>query len=81
MNASTEEIYADYVKSYENYYKVQPGTAAYDAVRKIISDLFVEMNGGKPVDDSNVKQVAMKYLTEKVGLTLDQIGQLQEKLK
>jgi len=81
MDASMEEIYADYVKSYENYYKVQPGTAAYDAVRKIISDLFVEMNGGKPVDDSNVKQVAMKYLTEKVGLTAQQISQLQGKLK
>jgi len=33
------------------------------------------------LNDSSAKQVAMKYLTEKVGLTLDQIGQLQEKLK
>ena len=81
MDASTEEIYADYVKSYENYYKVQYGTAAYDAVKKIISDLFVEINDGKPVVDSNVKQVAMKYLTEKVGLTPEQIAQLQGKLK
>ncbi len=81
MDASTEEIYADYVKSYENYYKVQYGTAAYDAVEEIISDLFVEMNDGEPVDDSNVKQVAIKYLTEKVGLTVQQVSQLQEKLK
>ena len=32
MDAKTGEIYADYVKSYENYYKVAPGTLAYEAV-------------------------------------------------
>jgi S-adenosylmethionine hydrolase len=81
MDASVEEIYKDYVKSYENYFHVKPGTPAYDAIEKIIADLFKEINNGKPVDDSNIKQVAMKYLTEKVGLTQEQIAQLQEKLK
>ena len=51
------------------------------AIEKIIADLFKEINNGKPVDDSNIKQVAMKYLTEKVGLIQEQIAQLQEKLK
>ena len=59
---------------------IKPGTPAYDAIEKIIADLFKEINNGKPVDDSNIKQVAMKYLTEKVGLTQEQIAQLQEKL-
>jgi len=81
MDASTEEIYSDYVKSYENYYNVKENTPAYEAVERIISDLFVEMNNGNSVDDSNIKDVAMKYLTKKVGLTQDQINQLKQKLR
>jgi len=81
MDASTKEIYSDYVKSYENYYNIEEGTPAYEAVERIISDLFVEMNNGDRVDDSNIKEVAIKYLTERVGLTKEQIYQLQQKLK
>lgn len=81
MDASVEEIYKDYVKSYENYFHVKTGYPSLWRNRKIIADLFKEINNGKPVDDSNIKQVAMKYLTEKVGLTQEQIAQLQEKLK
>ncbi|HPE68938.1 MAG TPA: SAM-dependent chlorinase/fluorinase [Thermotogota bacterium] len=81
MDANTDEIFHDYVVSYENYYHVKPDTLAYTAVEKIIADIFREMNGGQPVDDSNVKQVAMKYLTEKVGLTPEQISDLQQKLQ
>jgi hypothetical protein len=81
MDASTKEIYNDYVKSYENYYNVEKGTLAYEAVEKIISDLFVEINNGNQVDDSNIKEVAIKYLTERVGLTHEQIYQIQQKLK
>ncbi|PNR89864.1 hypothetical protein X925_01295 [Petrotoga sp. 9T1HF07.CasAA.8.2] len=39
------------------------------------------MNNGNQVDDSNIKDVAIKYLTERVGLTNEQIYQLQQKLK
>jgi hypothetical protein len=81
MNAKTDEIYADYVKSYENYYNVVPGTAAYDAVRKIIADLFVLMNNGNPVDDVNVKSVALDYLTKKAGLSYTEIAAIQDILR
>lgn len=81
MNASTDEIYADYVKSYENYYNVKPGTPAYTAVEKIIKDIFVSMNNGNPVNDSNIKQVALNYLTSRVGLSEAEISALQAKLK
>jgi len=77
MNAEAEEIYQDYILSYVNYYHVKPKTAAYDAVRKIIVDIFVIMNDGEPVDDSNIRFVALKYLRTKVGLSLEEIQKLQ----
>ncbi len=81
MDAKTGEIYADYVKSYENYYKVAPGTLAYEAVEGIIADIFIAMNDGNPVDDSNIKEVALNYLKTRVGLSDTQIAALQAKLK
>ncbi len=81
MNAEAEEIYEDYILSYTNYYHVKPGTPAYDAVRKIIVDIFVIMNDGKPVDDSNIRFVALKYLRTKVGLSLEEIQKLKDILQ
>ncbi len=81
MNASAEEIYADYVESYENYFNVKKGTLAYSAVEKIIVDIFVSINDGNPVDDSNIKEVAMNYLQSRVGLSADEIAALQARLK
>jgi len=62
MDAGTEEIYKDYVVSYENYYNVKPNTLAYTAVEKIIKDIFQSLNGENPVNDSNVKEIAVRYL-------------------
>ncbi len=81
MDATTEEIYKDYVISYENYYNVMPGTPAYDAVENIIIGIFKSINEGKAVTDENIKEISVKYLTEKVGLTQEQIIQIQEKLR
>jgi len=36
------------------------------------------MNDGKPVDDSNIRFVALKYLRTKVGLSLEEIQKLKD---
>ena len=81
MDAPAEDVFKDYAKSYENFYNVEPGTPAYAAVQKIITDIFTDLNSGIPVDESNVKNIAMRYLVDRVGLTLDEIRALQEKLR
>jgi hypothetical protein len=81
MGATAEEVFHDYVISYENYYHVKPGTPAYDAVKKIIVDIFKSMNDGNPVDDSNIRFVALKFLRTKVGLSLEEIEGLKAALQ
>jgi len=81
MNGEVEDIYRDYIVSYINYYHVKPGTPAYAAVRKIIADIFAQMNDGKPVDDSNIRFVALKYLRNQVGLSLEEIQKLKARLR
>ncbi len=81
MDAPAEDIFSDYVVSYENYYNVENGTPAYDAVENIIIDIFETINDGNPVNDENIKEVALKYLTERVGLTPEEIDSLETKLK
>lgn len=81
MDATAEDVFKDYVKSYENFYHVEPDTPAYAAVEKIIVDIFTDLNSGIPVDDRNIKNIAMRYLVDRVGLTLEEIEALQETMK
>ncbi|HPJ90197.1 MAG TPA: SAM-dependent chlorinase/fluorinase [Thermotogota bacterium] len=81
MGGTTEEIYADYAKSYENYYHVEKGTPAYDAVINIIENIFISINNEQPVTDDNIGYVAMKYLIEKAGMSYPEVEALEEKLQ
>jgi len=81
MGATVDEIYEDYVISYENYYNVEKGTKAYEAVENIIRGIFKSINGGREVTDDNVGLVALKYLMEKAGMTYPQILALEAKLR
>jgi protein tyrosine/serine phosphatase len=80
MGASAEEIYADYMLSYQNYYGIEPGTERYD--------LILENNGMKmlPViagtdhpEDVDLAAAAESYLTEN-GMDPKAIAVLKEKL-
>ena len=53
----------------------------YAVIAKIITDMFVKMNGGKAITDANLKAVAENYLTKTVGLTAPQINTLKQKLQ
>lgn len=73
---SMDEIVADYMTSYENYYGVEEGTERYDAISQIIRDFFTEING-RPFPENAVKTVAENYLISQVGLTADQVAALE----
>lgn len=74
--ASMDEIVADYMRSYENYYGVEKGTEQYDAISSIITDFFTTING-RPFPSDQVKTVAEVYLTSQVGLSEEQVATLE----
>lgn len=79
--ATLDEIVADYMESFENYYGVQKGSQQYEMISKTVLDELKSINGGKKVTDSNAAKAAESYLTEKVGLTADEIARIKENLE
>jgi hypothetical protein len=67
--------------SFENYYGVQPGTEQYELIGKTITDMFTQLNGGKPVTDKTIAKVANAYLKDTVGLDQATINQLNAHLQ
>ncbi len=80
MRGSLDEIYEDYAQSYVNYYHVEPGSDAYEAVVGIIEGILENISNGKEITNDNVNTIAFRYLRDKVGLTFEEILKLQEKL-
>ena len=79
--ASYDEMCADYMKTYENYYGITlSGTPdRYAAVAKLYFDGFAEFlldtTNGDEIVSGNYKQAATNYLLD-AGMTLDEIVQL-----
>ena len=79
--ASYDEMCADYMKTYENYYGITlSGTPdRYAAVAKLYFDGFAEFlldtTNGDAIVSGNYKQAATNYLLD-AGMTLDEIVQL-----
>ncbi len=74
--ASMDEIVSDYMLSYENYYWVEKGSEQWNEIAKIIRDFFTDING-RAFPEGSLKTVAEVYLTTTVGLTEDQVQQLE----
>ena len=81
MGATVQQVSDDYMLSYMNYFNVKKTDARYPVIAKIITDMFVKMNGGKAITDANLKAVAETYLTKTVGLTAPQVNTLKQKLQ
>ena len=81
---STEEILADYMLSYINYYGIRPGTEKYDMIAEKNAIEMMRTIAGleKGADLSAVdwKAAAEKYLTDH-GMSADALATLEEKLK
>ena len=82
MGASADEIIADYMKTYANYYGVEPGTEKYDAI--VSSNIAKTLAASFGIEDIAADGVdlaveAEEYCLE-IGLNADEIAALKEKL-
>lgn len=84
MGASYEEVEADYVKTFMNYYKVKEGTEQYKSIAKNIyvnlDRAFKErIKGYEGFDKSKTQELAKKYF-KSLGLSDEQLNQLWDNL-
>ncbi|MCR4632675.1 MAG: tyrosine-protein phosphatase [Erysipelotrichaceae bacterium] len=78
--ASVEEVVADYMKTYENYYGIKLGTFVYD--RTVKRNLLKDLGRAFQSEDlfkEDLRSCAEAYL-EKIGLSEEEVGRLKEKL-
>ena len=80
MGASADEVVADYMETYYNFYGVEPGTEAYRIIadgniRSILAEAFEV----ESIDDVDLAACAEAYLLN-IGMTGEEIAQLREKL-
>ena len=80
MGATAEEITADYMVTYYNYYGVQPGTEQYDviAARNIQKSLAAAF-GMTSIFEGDLQAAAVNYLTA-IGVSAEDIAAAQAHL-
>lgn len=79
--ATLDDMIADYMISYENYYNVRKGTTQYTELAQVVPDFFKALNGGKAVSDKNVQAVAEKYLLNTVKITAEELAAIKKNLQ
>ena len=79
--ATMDELVADYMQSYENYYNVRKDTVQYAALAQAVPDFFKALNGGKNVTDKNVQTVAETYLLKTVKISADELVAIRANLQ
>ena len=80
MGASADEVIADYMVTFYNYYGVQPGTEQYDIVAN--SNICKSLAAAFEIPDireADLQAEAEAYLLE-IGLTMDEIAQIRTNL-
>ncbi|MDD3411039.1 MAG: SAM-dependent chlorinase/fluorinase [Eubacteriales bacterium] len=75
-----EEITADYMTSYVNYYGVEEGTEKYALLAQQIQTLMETMTSA-PMNADTLSQRVEAYLTDTVGLSGETLQTLRERLK
>ena len=80
MGASADEVVADYMVTYYNYYGVQPGTEQYDAiVRSNIARSLATAFGIDSIYDADLAACAEAYMSA-IGLSDEEIAALKTAL-
>lgn len=80
MGATAEEIIADYMISYENYYGVEPGTEKYDLIiSKNIMLMLPIIAGTDDLENVDLAAATETYLLNN-GMDPDSLASLKEKL-
>ncbi|MBQ7797243.1 MAG: 5'-nucleotidase C-terminal domain-containing protein [Lachnospiraceae bacterium] len=80
MGAGYEEVIADYMTTYDNYYGVKPGTDKYNAIAEsnIIKSLKLAF-GVEDLAGANLAAEAEEYIAS-IGLNAEEIASLKENL-
>ena len=82
MGGKLDEIVADYMQSYVNYYHIETGTAKYDVNAKIAEQMLCQIAGvdeGADLTTVDLVKAAEDYLAG-AGMTAEQIGALKDVL-
>ena len=81
MGATAQEVVADYMTTYSNYYGVEPGTEKYEAV--VNSNIVKALEAAFGVEDIfsvDLAQEAEAFLMEDLGLSQEEVEALKGKL-
>lgn len=81
MGATYDEVAADYMKTYENYYKVEKGTEKYNAI--LSSNIVKTLEAAFSVSDlksADLRAEAEEYI-KSIGLTESEISALKANLQ
>ncbi len=81
MGASAEEVVADYMVTYYNYYGIEPGTEKYEAIAN--SNIVKSLETAFGVEDLYAADLAAEaavYIHEDLGLTQDEVFALRANL-
>lgn len=84
MGAGYDEVVADYMTTYENYYNIEKGSEQYNSIAQsnIITSLTTVVCGlekGTDISKVDLAKATENYL-EKTGMTADEIKDLKSKL-
>ena len=79
MGASKDEIVADYMQSYVNYYKVKEGTEQYRLISQDVLGMLKIIAGTSDLDKADLAAGARNYLLSG-GMSASQIDTLKAKL-
>ena len=81
MGGTLDEIVADYMTSYENYYHIEKGSEQYEKIAEsnIMASLrsIAGLEEGADLSGVDLQAAAETYLTETVGLSAGQVDALQ----
>jgi hypothetical protein len=81
MGATIDEVVADYMESYVNFYGIEKGTEKYEAV--VAGNIIQTLNVNFEVEDiyqADLAAEAQGFLTEVLGLSADEVTALKAKL-
>lgn len=81
MGATADEVIADYMTTYCNFYGVEPGSDKYEAIaRGNIEKILKEAFGADDLRQADLAERAAEFL-QNAGMTGEEIETLKDRLK
>jgi hypothetical protein len=81
MGTGTEEIIADYLASYVNYYRLDRESETCRIIRAIPEDMILTIADHRPPEGPDLREAAEAYLLARVGLAPEEIAALRARLE